>query len=127
MKEYYNMKRKFLNEIIIVKKGIFYYVYNEDSYIVNYLFNYKIINKNIDYVVFSDIKKVINKFKILDIGYIIILEKEIKKEIGDSLIYDKYLKLADEHIGKKVIIDKIIEKLYKLDIKKLEKLVLTLI
>lgn len=51
------------NYVEIIKNGIFYQAFNDDSLIVNYLFGYKIINnkcgfplKNIDYVV-SQLKK----------------------------------------------------------------------
>ena len=47
--EKYNLnKNKYPKYIILIKVGIFYETYNEDAYILNNLFNYKIkeINNN---------------------------------------------------------------------------------
>lgn len=56
--------------IILINNGKFYYVFNDDTYIVYYLFNYK-INNNM--VKFPDniLNKVIKELKNKDIGYII--------------------------------------------------------
>ena len=56
--------------IILINNGKFYYVFNDDAYIIYYLFNYK-INNNM--VKFPDniLNKVIKELKNKDIGYII--------------------------------------------------------
>ena len=41
------------NYINIVKKGGFYTVYNNDCYIINYLFNYKIVNNKTGFPISS--------------------------------------------------------------------------
>lgn len=126
MKNYYWLRRKYDSEIIIIKKGVFYYTYLEDAYIINYIFNYKIIKKEIDCVGFSDLIKITMLLDELNIGYLISDDKEVKRTLGDSNNYNQYIGLALDNLGKKVLINKINKLLYWLDISKLEELVLTL-
>lgn len=46
MKDYDKFKKCNEKKIIIIKSGIFYYVYNEDAIIVNYLTGYKLYYLN---------------------------------------------------------------------------------
>lgn len=46
MKDYDKFKKCNEKKIIIIKYGIFYYVYNEDAIIVNYLTGYKLYYLN---------------------------------------------------------------------------------
>lgn len=40
--KYIDLKNKYLEYIIMIKVGNFYYSYDDDGIILNYLFNYKI-------------------------------------------------------------------------------------
>lgn len=86
--KYEQLKQKYKDFIIIQKQGIFYMVYGNDSYIINYLFDYQIkqYNKTIK-VGFSNIDKVIKKLNKLKINYIV--NNEIKKKFKNNN-YDKY-------------------------------------
>lgn len=128
MKNYYMLKDDYENDIVIIKKGSFYYSYFEDAYILNYLFHYKLLKtsleKNIDYVVFPNIDKVTRVLKKNQIGYVIYDGSLIDREYGESLIYNKYINDSLEYLGKKKIIEELIIYLYKLDLNELEKSVL---
>lgn len=39
---YNEMKKKYSKSIILIKSGIFYETFNDDAYIMNYIFDYKI-------------------------------------------------------------------------------------
>ncbi len=59
---YNESKKKFDKSIILIKNGIFYVTFNDDAYIVNYLFGYKI--KKFSHFVMSGFpEKVIEKIK----------------------------------------------------------------
>ena len=69
--KYKDLKKNNPNSIIIQKQGIFYIVYDTDTYIINYLFDYKIKSSNNRLKVgFPDINKVIEKLDNLQINYI---------------------------------------------------------
>lgn len=128
MNNYFLLRENYGSEIILIKKGPFYYAYVDDAYIISYIFNYKLlktsIEKNSDYVVFPNINKICPKLKKIGIGYIIYDGKIIDKNYGDSLIYNNYLNDALEYLGKKKIIDELVIFLNKLSLNELEESVL---
>ena len=42
--QYYDLKVRYPDSLVLVKKGSFYTTFNDDAYILNYLFGYKIVN-----------------------------------------------------------------------------------
>lgn len=87
--------------IILLKIGEFYYEYGKDSYIISYLFSYKLkkLEKNIPFSAFpkSALYKVLTKLEKEKISYIIVdkslnyevIEKEIAKPNQYVEIYNK--------------------------------------
>lgn len=97
------------DKIIIIKNGEFYYVYNDDAFIINYLFKYKLVHINDRYHIcfpFNSLSNIKFILKNKNIGYI--TYDGIIKDIsfGDSEIYNKTLikyydkKCRDELIEK---------------------------
>ncbi len=80
------------NIITISKKGGFYNVYNNDCYIIYYLFNYKVINNKLGFPI-STLPKVISTLENKKINYSI-ENKEEKNFINNN--YLKYLNLGKE-------------------------------
>lgn len=80
------------NIITISKKGGFYNVYNNDCYILYYLFNYKVINNKLGFPI-STLPKVISTLENKKINYSI-ENKEEKSFINNN--YLKYLNLGKE-------------------------------
>ena len=92
--EKYNLnKNKYPKYIILIKVGIFYETYNEDAYILNNLFNYKIKeinnNKRLGFPT-NSYDKVITKLKEFKINYIII-EDDITKKTFKQNNYSNYI------------------------------------
>ncbi len=78
-------------QITIRKHGGFYHVFDDDCYILYYLFNYKIINRKTGFPLTS-LNKVINKLTDLSINYEVVNESVMDfKKLNK---YDKYLKLG---------------------------------
>lgn len=105
------------NYINIVKKGGFYTVYNNDCYIINYLFNYKIVNNKTGFPI-SSINKVLNTLNRKKINYIID-NKEVKFNTNN---YEQYLTTGVNNynlINKKKTLE---EKINKLSTKQIDEL-----
>ena len=106
--------------------GGFYQCFDDDSYILYYLFNYKITNKRSGFP-HSSLSKIINNLESKKISYKIIDEKidDNIKDFKKLNNYNYYLKLGKDKYNldtkKKSLEDKIrdmpfskIEKLYKM-------------
>jgi DNA mismatch repair ATPase MutS len=83
------LKLEYKEYVILFKSGSFYISFDEDSIILNRLFNYKILElKNNIKVGFplNSLDNVISKLKDLNINYIIINDKNIKEkyEVRDN-------------------------------------------
>lgn len=78
-------------QITIRKHGWFYYVFDDDCYILYYLFDYKIINRKTGFPL-NSLNKVINKLTDLSISYEVI--EESKRDFKKLNKYNKYLKLG---------------------------------
>lgn len=121
MKEkYLNIKINNKDFLVVIKNGKFYYVYGEDTYIIYYIFNYK-IKDNILCFPDTNINKVTKKLKEYNIGYIII-DNNIIKEYGDSIYYFKYIQLGKEKYIKDNLIKEISIKLNNRSINELNKI-----
>jgi len=123
MFDYDNLKEDYQTDILIFKKGNFYYVYNNDALIISFLFDYKIINNEIDAVVFPSVTKILKELKRLNIGYLLYDVLLLEREYGDSSIYYRYLNLAKNNNNKKMLIDRIVNILNNYNINQLEELI----
>lgn len=70
LEEYNDLKINNSEKIIFIKRGCFYYCLYRDSYIISYLFNYKVINDRLSFSITNKINVCI-KLNELNIGYII--------------------------------------------------------
>ena len=113
------LKLEYKEYIILFKSGSFYISFDEDSLILNKVFNYKILElKNNIKVGFplNSLDTVISKLKELNINYIIIEDKDIKEkyEVVDNN-FSKYTSSVFEVISINNRIDKIASKLKSID------------
>ena len=121
MKEkYLNIKSNNKELLVILKNGKFYYVYDEDIYIIYYFYNYK-IKDNILCFPDNNINKITKKLKEYNIGYII-FDNNINKEYGDYLYYLKYINLGREKYIKDNLINEIVNKLKSKKVKELNEI-----
>lgn len=105
-------------KVVLRKNGGFYCVYGDDTYILNYLFNYKIKDDKVGFPI-SAIDKVIN----------VLEEKNINYELNNNLIdfknknnYKKYYKLGKKKCNIEYRINEIMNKLNSLDEKDIDKI-----
>ena len=109
------LKLDYKEYIILFKSGSFYISFDEDSLILNKLFNYKILNlKNNIKVGFSlnSLDVVISKLQQLNINYIIIEDKIIKdKYESENNNFSKYATSVFEVISINNRINKLCNKL----------------
>lgn len=95
IKEIYNEnKKKFSDYILIIKVGIFYETYNNDAFIINNLFGYKVKEiGDFDRAGFpvNSFDKVIKKLERCEINYVIIDGGIVSKKFKNNN-YSKYLK-----------------------------------
>ena len=95
MKEQYlNYKKDYDKYILLIKNGNFYISLNNDAYIMNKLFNYKILEStNIIKTGFpiTNIDKIKNELINKEINYLIIDNNIIDKYKSKNNNYDKYL------------------------------------
>lgn len=113
------LKLEYKEFVILFKSGSFYISFDEDSLILNKIFNYKIADlKNNIKVGFplNNIDIVISKLKELSINYIIIEDKNIidKYEV-ETNNFSKYTSSVFEVISINNRINKIIDKLKAID------------
>lgn len=117
LEEYNKLKANNSDKIIFIKRGYFYYTYFKDSYIMNYIFNYKEVDSKVCFPITNKVN-VCNKLNKLNIGYII--DNEIV--YGDSEIYSSYLILGYNKTKQDILIKDIDSKLKYLDIDTLIKI-----
>lgn len=125
LEKYYELKIKYLDYVLLFKKGKFYYCYKDDAYIIHYFMRYKL---NDDVVSFS--KEALDRvLKILgsnDIGYIIVDKIVLDKCYGDSEKYSYFYNLSLEYLGKETVIRDINKRLENYTLDKLINLVSTI-
>lgn len=109
------LKLDYKEYVILFKSGNFYISFDEDSVILNKVFNYKIVEmKNNIKVGFplNNIDMVIDKLKELNINYMIVEDKSIvSKYESDDNSFSKYMGSVFEIISINNRINKIVEKL----------------
>lgn len=131
-----NIKQVHRDSIICYKVGTFYNCYGKDSYILSYLFNYKIktIEHDIPVCGFqkSVLPRVSSRFQKEKINYIIIDTKnnydiDEKEEFGNLNMYNEKLNKSKEKIKVKLRVEKISKILLEKNnielIRKIEKIV----
>ena len=113
------LKLDYKEYVILFKSGSFYISFDEDSIILNKLFNYKIINlKNNIKIWFplGNIDIVLNKLENLKINYIIIDNKNIiNKYENENNVFSNYTSSVYEVININNRIEKIVDKLKNID------------
>ena len=113
------LKLDYKEYVILFKSGSFYISFDEDSLILNKVFNYKILElKNNIKAGFplNSLDTVINKIKELSINYIIIEDKNIKEKYEvENNNFSKYTSSVFEVISINNRIDKIVNKLKSID------------
>lgn len=117
LEEYNKLKANNSDKIIFIKRGYFYYTYFNDSYIMNYIFNYKEVDSKVCFPITNKVN-VCNKLNKLNIGYII--DNEIV--YGDSEIYSSYLILGYNKVRCNILIEEINNILINYDIDTLIKI-----
>ena len=113
------LKLDYKEYVILFKSGSFYVSFDEDSLILNKVFNYKILElKNNIKTGFplNSLDTVINKLKELSINYIIIEDKNIKEKYEvENNNFSKYTSSVFEVISINNRIDKIVNILKSID------------
>ena len=108
--KYVNLKDKYFKYIILIESGVFIVTFDNDAYILNYLFNYLLRNTN-DIIKVGFPKKSINEvLKILNENEINVVYNEQKYEYKNNK-YDNLLYLAKkkyyQNLNEKVLLEEI--------------------
>ena len=90
---YIDLKITYKNYLIILKAGVFYICINDDAFILNKLFSYKIKEfnnyKRIGFPI-NSLNKVLKRLEKLNINYIVYDNKIITKVSFNNNSYNKY-------------------------------------
>ena len=113
-----------MNLIKIRKNGTFYAVYGEDTYILYFLFDYKIKNDKVGFPK-SALNKVINVLEENKINYEVIGE-DLKNSFKNLNNYLKYVKSGKEKYNKAIYYENIKDKIKKVSPQKLDKILSTI-
>ena len=89
--KYINLKKDYKKFLVFIKSGLFYYTYDEDSLIMNYIFDYKIINGRVGFPVKNMEYKIKRKLETFNISYVVLDGNEVIKIDYNSDNYVKYL------------------------------------
>lgn len=95
---YNEAKKKFSKSIILIKCGIFYETFNDDAYIMRYLFDYKIKNlSNFIMVGFPEkiIENIKDRLKVENISYVVLNDNQQFVSDKNSFTENKYEILLD--------------------------------
>ena len=118
------LKLEYKEYVILFKSGSFYISFDEDSLILNKVFNYKIVElKNNIKAGFplNSLDTVISKLEELNISYIIIEDKNIKEKYqSETNNFSKYTSSVFKIISINNRIDKIVDKLKSIDNNKIK-------
>ena len=92
---YIDLKVTYKNYLIILKTGVFYICINDDAFILNKLFSYKIKEfnnyKRIGFPI-NSLNKVLKRLERLNINYIVYVNKIITKVSFTNNSYNNYLR-----------------------------------
>ena len=104
----------------IRKNGTFYHVFDEDSYILYYLFGYNIKNEKVGFPK-SVLNKVINKLEENKVNYLVVGEN-LNYDFKNLNKYAKYLKLGKEKYNRDIYYQNIMDKLCMVSEEKLDRI-----
>ena len=109
-----------MNYVIIRKNGGFYYVFDDDAYVVSYLTNYKIVNDRCGFPI-SSLDKVINLLEDNSVNYVVRenMEDKYKKNYKKNNKYEKILDKGKKKFNIDYRINNIIKSLNNLNYDKL--------
>lgn len=96
--------------IVFRKFGNFYQLFDDDAYIINYIFNYNIKNYKCGFPI-NTLEKVLFKLKYLSIDYIVKDDNCNFSFFSGCNNYDLYLFLVNNKNNNKDLLDEIINKL----------------
>ena len=113
-----------MNVLKIRKSGTFYNVFDDDCYILYYLFGYSIKNNKIVFPK-SALNKVINKLDEVKINYEVIGE-DIKSNFKNLNKYLKFVDYGKNKYNKDIHFVNIMDKLDKVSSLKLEKILIAI-
>ena len=81
IENYIDLKLTYKNYLIILKTGVFYISINEDAFILNKLFNYKIKEFN-NYKRVGSLNKILKRLDKLNINYIVYDDNKIISKVS---------------------------------------------
>lgn len=125
MKDYYNLKNKYKNSVILIKVGLFYNTYNEDAIIIHNLTKYKLYNNNgIMCTSFTDksIDLILSRLRSLNVGYVVKTNKEVTRYVGKIDSYKELLNKANNENKRAMLLININEFISRLEDIKLKEL-----
>lgn len=113
-----------MNVVKIRKNGTFYNVFDDDCYILYFLFNYNIKNNKIGFPK-SALNKVINKLDEFKINYEV-LGEDIKNKFKNLNKYKKVVEFGKIKYNSDINFQNIIDKLKDVSDEKLERILMTI-
>lgn len=108
------------SSVVIRKNGGFYSVYGNDCYILNYLFNYKIIDDKVGFPI-NSYNKVINMLDTNHVNYVI-SSNNVKVNYKKRNNYNKFFELGKKKYNLNYRINSIIEKINNLSEENIDEL-----
>lgn len=112
--KYLELKKDWESAIVLLKNGKFYRTYDDDAIILNYLFNYQIIDNRVGFPIES-LFKIKGKFKNSNIDYIVLDGSDVHHETYEDNSYHDLLMDArvkyDCEMKKEELMNSIKEKL----------------
>lgn len=125
MNDYFEVKSNNKDAVVIIKYGLFYSTFSNDAIIVSYISNYKLFyNNNCLCVSFTDksLYVILTRLRVRNINYIVINKDKIERYLSDINDYGIVLKEASLLKEKELLINKLIEKVKKLEISKIKEI-----
>ena len=110
------------NSILIRKDGKFYHAFNDDAYILNYFFNYNIVNYRVGFPE-SAYTRVINKLEENTINYVILGNEKIERNFKNKNKYKRVLEMSKEREKFLNKLNEVYAKLEKLSYEELTRVV----
>lgn len=108
-----------MDKMLIRKSGGFYAVYDDDAYILNYFFGYKIKEDRVGFPI-NSINKVINMLEDNYISYEI--KNEVWVDFNNRNNYKKFIDIGKKKYNLRYRVGSIIDNIDKLDEKDIDKI-----
>lgn len=108
-----------MDKMLIRKSGGFYAVYDDDTYILNYFFGYKIKEDRVGFPI-NFINKVINMLEDNHISYEI--KNEVYVDFNNRNNYKKFIDIGKKKYNLRYRVESIIDNIDKLDEKDIDKI-----